>query len=557
MNYKYSNAIYNNFKSRIDQGLVLFSSGLIFFTQSALDPEMHHDGIMYVSAVGVSSGLVPNRDFFSQYGPVMPLLQGTVLRIFGNQLINLRYMTCIILIVTSVLIYFNIRKYVSRRLSIIIPIFWSLSAPSWILATNTPWSSAVSTMIILIAITLFEYGRKSIWMVTLLLVISSLIRIQSILILVLVGVVISIPKYSQNFKARNAYLSWSFFWILFTFLIFDILKMMPDFVSENIKWSFLNYAPVTFASNTTGKVKLLELAVFPISLFFLYILTQKNRGFTSKSFDFINFRLRVLPNIAIFILISILLVFGLIYKTNSSFHNPYYILQYLSRVAVSSPNFALCMLSFISIPILLFRRKLESIPKNDVLKLFVAMGLCAQLYPQWDQLHVWWLTPVFIVASVPILRTFLQNGNLSGNKIVSILSIFCLALSINVIKEISGEKYKFQDFSLSGMKSSQDNSQNLDQTLALLSRYREKSIVFDCSHGLYAAAGGRYLSAEHSYVSWGRNKDIQKFELPRYIFTCDKTHKQILDFNANQGYGLVFEINTSNGNQNALIRKIE
>ena len=62
-----------------------------------LDPEPHHDGVMLAAAIGVSEGKIPNKDVFTQYGPLTPLLQGMWLRLTEPTLLSLRIFTSLLL----------------------------------------------------------------------------------------------------------------------------------------------------------------------------------------------------------------------------------------------------------------------------------------------------------------------------------------------------------------------------------------------------------------------------------------------------------------------------
>ena len=83
---------------------------LILAPQARLDPDPHHDGVMFAAAVAVSEGKVPNRDVFAQYGPLAPVLHGQILKIFGNQLLNLRLATAVMLTITAVILFALLNK---------------------------------------------------------------------------------------------------------------------------------------------------------------------------------------------------------------------------------------------------------------------------------------------------------------------------------------------------------------------------------------------------------------------------------------------------------------
>ena len=59
---------------------ILFVAG--YFAQ--MDPDWHHDGILFKPAIDVASGLSLFRDTFSQYGALTTYLHATALHLFGK-----------------------------------------------------------------------------------------------------------------------------------------------------------------------------------------------------------------------------------------------------------------------------------------------------------------------------------------------------------------------------------------------------------------------------------------------------------------------------------------
>ena len=84
--------------------LCLFAWGvivnLVIFPRLDVDP--YHDGFIYPMALLVSQGGVPNKDFFSIYGPMAPFVQGIWLDVFGPSLLNLRTHGAILIVIISI-----------------------------------------------------------------------------------------------------------------------------------------------------------------------------------------------------------------------------------------------------------------------------------------------------------------------------------------------------------------------------------------------------------------------------------------------------------------------
>ena len=63
----------------------------ITFYFAHLDPDWHHDGIMFKPAVDVASGLSLFKETFTQYGALTTYLQAGAIALFGEHLIVLRF----------------------------------------------------------------------------------------------------------------------------------------------------------------------------------------------------------------------------------------------------------------------------------------------------------------------------------------------------------------------------------------------------------------------------------------------------------------------------------
>ena len=62
---------------------------------SLLGMDLHHDGIMFKAAVDAAEGKWIFKEVFCQYGILSPLLQGGMLRLFGNELAVLKLGTVV------------------------------------------------------------------------------------------------------------------------------------------------------------------------------------------------------------------------------------------------------------------------------------------------------------------------------------------------------------------------------------------------------------------------------------------------------------------------------
>lgn len=73
--------------------LVFVVTILVVGLFSVMEVDPHHDGIMLKPAVDVANGKMLFRDTFSQYGALTVLVQALAIKIFGGELIVLRFLT--------------------------------------------------------------------------------------------------------------------------------------------------------------------------------------------------------------------------------------------------------------------------------------------------------------------------------------------------------------------------------------------------------------------------------------------------------------------------------
>jgi hypothetical protein len=113
---------------------------IISFYFAILDPDWHHDGILFKPAVDVASGLSLFRDTFTLYGALTTYIQAGAIYLFGKYLIVLRLQAALFLVLIG---FFNIlilERLCPRWLAITSTYIWFFLAPIFIL-TFLPWSS--------------------------------------------------------------------------------------------------------------------------------------------------------------------------------------------------------------------------------------------------------------------------------------------------------------------------------------------------------------------------------------------------------------------------------
>ena len=106
--------------------ILIFLGTFLFFSAFArmgIDP--HHDGVMLIPAIKVANGAVVFRDVFGQYGLLVPLLQGTAVAVFGEELLVIRMLTVCFYSGSAVLLDILWRKFLPEKISWLTPVLFA------------------------------------------------------------------------------------------------------------------------------------------------------------------------------------------------------------------------------------------------------------------------------------------------------------------------------------------------------------------------------------------------------------------------------------------------
>ena len=115
-----------------------------------LDPDWHHDGILFKPAVDVAAGLSLFKETFTQYGALTTYLQAGAVAIFGEQLIVLRLQAAVFLSLSGVLLYLIVSRAASTVIALISIGIWLLMSP-YMISVFLPWSSIYALFFCLLA----------------------------------------------------------------------------------------------------------------------------------------------------------------------------------------------------------------------------------------------------------------------------------------------------------------------------------------------------------------------------------------------------------------------
>ena len=542
------------FKYSLLLSSLLLLSGLlpIFLLRARWDPEPHHDGVIYAAAVAVRDGLAPNRDVFAQYGPLVPEIQGLWLREFGPALLNLRILNALLLAAIGLMLFNLCKKRIGIITSALVTFAWAFASPrpcqqtcSNLFTTKLPWPSVFSTLILMISLTLLnsikmreEKSKIRILVfggVGFLLMVGGFSRIQ--LFASVVFVVLLMFWKLERKKFRNdkyPFLLGGILSILVSVLLLIKFGIWQSFLDQCIFWSFHKYGETPLSATTFIDI----LWFLGVALIFMGIWVITSRAIQYQN-SILKFLFLITPS-AIFILAAIILNIG---RNKSSYligRNGNFLVDISSNVLSGLGYSSVIYILYKVIPKFARRSTSESFEIENDLSLdpvrIVCLGIAAsalfQLYPFFDPLHLWWITPVLIggiLSSCPSASASIRFKQLVAR---AILIGLVLSGIFQLVVDTEANRVAFHDVALHGMTASPDEVRRVDSTMLMLSKFGiPRHIKFFCADGLYAAAGGKYLASDGNFVNWApttsRGDQAGGYS---QIFVCNVKARAIKDF---------------------------
>jgi hypothetical protein len=525
---------------------IFFFQIIILVIKYRWDPDGNHDGIMLTPAIAVSEGKLPNKDFFSLYGPISPLLQGYWLRIFGENLLQLRFFSGVVTFLISFLLYVLVRRKLNDLTAALISLVWILTGP-----IGLPWSSLLSTLNLLIVILLVArttniqgtvWTRHS-WLLifssSFILVSTTLVRVQALIAFFLGLALILLAR--KDTTVKQIVVPWllgglaaSIVWVLFL----AISGILPGYYAQSVVW----------AANFYGKpyidrAYILNILWYPVITLFVFMQFKIILRILKIEISKI---LRIGFANAVFILpLSIALAID---RNQTESYRTLFNTYALANAASSYLLFQLgyIVIGFSILAVIYYRKKIIcsfSETKNlpDFLILCIALTSASQLFPYYDKFHLWFITPIFIVAIAPLLAEF-RKSVLGLNNAMNIWMIsIILVLSMQFILDCKISRYQFKNVSMAGTTSMAHNAREVDLTMIALenSGHRGK-IKFICPIGIYASADSKYLSYNGDFVNWGSfyRNSMNEFD---QVFLCEVPKHYKNQYLAD-GYNLIWEL---------------
>lgn len=511
---------------------------LSFIHSWEVDP--HHDGIMYTAAVGAYEGKVPNRDFFAQYGPISPIIQGLWFRLTDPTVWNLRLLASLGLAFIGALIYIGARRRLSILTSVLLSSCWVLSGPF-----GLPWSSVFSTIFILGSLLLFEsifssqfQGKSRYYgfFIGVLLALGTFTRIHTLV--VFFAATLGLLAFRDPWKYRRiaALVSLGYFLTLISITLalakHDALKA---YLNQCILWASGRYAggpelSISFFFN------LMWIPLFGITN--LLILKHLSN---SKSLK-VSYTLKI--TLPIFFFYSVLVLLSQLQRSGpETLRNP----RILSIIAGQKAQFSFNFLVLTFFVGLLAFGLYKSVKgknlelfvgnKSQIVYVLIAVATLTQLYPYADEYHIAFIVPIVIVASVFVLPQELKsNRSQLAFRYLAVVLIPTLITHALILANVG--RVEFKSKTLTGMYGSWQSTKPLDLTMLQLERERP-GIRFLCADGLYAGAGGQYLSDNEKFVNWGPPSTGKRVANREFVCSADQ---QLISSYGEQGWQVKFKV---------------
>ena len=509
-------------KRRATKNIITFLFAVINFLANfwlgKLDPDIHHDGYVLAGAVAFSDGLMPNRDFFAQYGPFAPAVQGLFLNVTESSLQNLRLLNGLLLTFSFTLALILMSRKWDFYLSLGLVSCVAFSYTS-ILPPMTPWPSVIMNFIYMLIILLIGSWTRKDWffqyivsfLIGVLLGATVYFRIHSLSLIFLFALVLSVQKQFRK--------------LLCVFCGFFLLISITTYVqiSTGSFYSFLEqtvFFPFEYYTNSAlpFKVQLVNLFLVFMSFFYLAVfivfIKAPSRFMKGKASKRLGFVISCVVTTLFFLLAF---KFGKemldIPVVERSFLNPKYALLYFAQNLRHLVGYCLVALFLLYI-LQTIRFWQEKIRSKNAIYLAFAVGSLTQLFPSPDYFHLWWISPI-LLACLPHL---MKITPFSTKALVPAMLALGLSNILFFKDYVSADRIMVPNTVIRGMYSANNE---LQKTLeVIINKVPSRAGYFHCPHGIYAVAGGHYLANGSDFVDWGPQTS-QKALLPGLHFYCE------------------------------------
>ena len=529
-----------NLSYRLWAHLLLWSvSTWSLFTRASWDVNPHHDGVILAPAIAVSEGKSPNLEVFSQYGFLIPYLQGAWMQITSNSLYDLRVFTVLQVVLTVYIFFVTARKYIGSSLASLFGCAWLVSFPH--LLPFIPWPSVTSSLLTVTGIWIISncngQRNKSLNLLHISFIVfflAALIRPQLFLALIPISFCVfnlSATSVRQIIKSLAILVSFPAAVICIT----AYQGVLVPYLNQSIFWAGGKYLGIGFTARG-----LIELALIPIIGALIYLGVLLGTRFRKNSL-FISYW-----TFALMLGIALLLFFSWTYKywPYLAFKHPEVLFAALGWNWINAFSyFVFCWLSFNLLRN--FKRYLDQPTFSMSYKsliLIIAGVTVLQLYPASDPLHFWWLIPTFLLGAIVSTDNLARIPNDIRYFYIPIIFFVSVCL-INFTNDLNKDRIPYKASILNRMIGLPAEVKYIDASISMIESIpNDSELKFDCADGLYAVVKGAYRPIDRHFVNWSPDLPENTFSYD-YVFQCNISP----DANLPEGYTLINQVLVRDG----------
>lgn len=504
-----------------------------------LDVDTYHDGFIYPMALQQSKGYIPNKDFFSLYGPVAPVISGLWVRVFGESLLILRLYGAFIITLIAILMYIIVRKHLNNTVALVLCLVWLLGNPL-IVHPSLPWVDLHTTLILIFATFLFtntklsqlKNGKKA-YIAGLFLGLGIFTKVNFGLV---VAVFIALISYLFGIRVAIRALFGAVTSGSFVVLYMVLNESLVPYLEQTIYFAWLQHDE---GKQLRGLINVKSI-LFGSILILIFFLLERHKDqfsllrrsvwkymfacFSCVIWFIIAFRFRHIeePFIAITL-------------------DPIAILKNLLKNLLYFPLFAsILLLPAVFLFTLWAKRDLIGSRKlnPEVFLGTLCLAYIVQLYPNPEPAHIWYIFPIATIGVLNLLSE--QKHKQIFNSITKyvIAPTICGLIVIN-IQLLSVVRVNHQADPLYGMMSRPEAVSRIDKTLYLLSSYvSDGTVKFDCPKGIYSVFSNTFFASDYQYVDIIPQYYKGKVPAP-LTFECELESDKIIEIRGN--HQVVFE----------------
>lgn len=499
--------------------VLLFSWGVFINLAKfpRLDVDLYHDGFIYPMALLVSQGGIPNIDTFSSYGPLVPLIQGAWLEVFGLSVFQLRLHGALLIVTISLLLLLLTRNHFGNAGACLISAMWLVGNPI-ILQPSLPWVDLYTTLIQLLGIAYIKKLStvrflKSVDFFRLGLFLSTGVLVKINFGLPLIFMFILLVFY---FGFRNALFFAQGVLVTFGFAVavMYFIGSLMGYIEQGVIFHFSR--GYTDGKSVRGLFSVRILLFGLLIMFFLALLNKINCTIKIK-----NTHLTVIS-------VAVSMIAGLTSYHFRKLEVPFTsftgdIQKNLSILLKNSPYALLygsVLVVIFSIILLFLRRKKTELDEKSAVMCIIGASSLLQLYPNPEPGHIWFIFPILVAGLAPWFRVLLQENTQRIFYKLILIPICASLVTINVeYMAIQREPHRFEP--LVGMYSRVEWASRVDYNLSKLDEaITNKTVQYDCLLGIYSVANNKYRGSDYQFV-----ETVPKFSRPKassdLIFACD------------------------------------